>query len=234
MGSKLMRMLNLNVNGIRKRAKRIELAELLRKLKIGVCVLTETHLRKEECDRTHFKYYSIAAESCRKDAAHIGGGVMILVHHIYKSDKFEGCTINGDAIKHCSVKFYLSSDPATALLITGVYMPPRLPGNITMTDLGILSAGANNLRAAPKSPRIMAGDFNTTSWLERVEDWCQEEGIWHLNDPCVPTINTGSSIDKFLFKPGDYIPTTFLPHERVGLKEMAGRDVHTYVATMIP
>ena len=60
-------------------------------------------------------------------------------------------------------------------------------------------------------PHIIAGDFNTTSWYTLFMDWLQDDGINELVDPNKPTFALGSSIDKFLFIPGYYIPSTFSP-----------------------
>ena len=73
-----------------------------------------------------------------------------------------------------------------------------------------LSKELINPKTGNTYPHVMAGDFNTTSWMQTFNEWCQEDGIWHLNDPAISTINTGSSIAKFLFTPGNYIPSTFL------------------------
>ena len=79
----------INCNGIRKRNKRIQLAELLYKLHIGICVITETHLRKIEVDQLKFLHYVVISEYCRETEGRIGGGVIIIVHNLFKASRFE-------------------------------------------------------------------------------------------------------------------------------------------------
>ena len=43
-------MLSLNINGLRTEQKRTTLGKLLFDLQVGVCILSETHLRLEELD----------------------------------------------------------------------------------------------------------------------------------------------------------------------------------------
>ena len=57
---------------------------------------------------------------------------------------------------------------------------------------------------------LLIGDFNTTSWGDLYQEWVQEEGLWELVNPTQPTITTGGCIDKYLYVPGQHIPTTFL------------------------
>ena len=119
-GGKPLRILILNCDGIGKRAKRVELIELLRKLIIGVCVLTETHLRDSEVEQIGFKYSAITHIWCRKDVKRIGGGMMILAHHIFKACNFECIALDTIAIEHCAIRVYISRDPTATLLIAGV------------------------------------------------------------------------------------------------------------------
>ena len=75
-----MRVITVNCNGIRKKYKRLILEKLLFDLNIGICVLTETHLRKQELDQVKFTSYIVVSESCRVARNKIGGGVLIMVH----------------------------------------------------------------------------------------------------------------------------------------------------------
>ena len=57
----------------------------------------------------------------------------------------------------------------------------------------------------------MGGDFNTTSWMPLHEEWLQEAGVIVLIDPSTPTYSRGTAIDKYLFVPGTYLPSSLLP-----------------------
>ena len=44
-------------------------------------------------------------------------------------------------------------------------------------------------------------------------EWAQGSGAWQLAGPDIPTYALGATIDKFLFLPGYYIPSTLPPIE---------------------
>ena len=233
-GGKLLRTLNINCNGTRRKAKRVELAELLRNMKIGARVVARTHLGTEDIEHLNFKYYATAIEWCRKNAQEIGGGVLVLAHHIFKADRYDGIVLGPEAIGHCAIKLYKSEEPAAALLISGTYVPPKKTAKLTPEELGQLSTNIENLSANAPYPHIVVGDFNTTSWMQLFNEWCQTKGIWYLNDPCVSTIDTGSSIDEFLVIPGSYIPPTFLQGEGVCGQGGVGGVTDQFPAATIP
>ena len=79
-------------------------------------------------------------------AKRIGGGVLILAHHVEKTDEFVGAEI---------AQLYL--------LLTGVLLPPTLTGKITLTDPRKPSADAQSPPASAPLPHIVAGDFNATA-----------------------------------------------------------------------
>ena len=74
----------------------------------------------------------------------------------------------------------------------------------------------------------MGGDFNVSSWGLLYQEWMQTEGIIELVDPCVPTFTSGSALDKLLFVPGGYIPSTLLPTRGSAEQDkgMASEDHH--------
>ena len=71
-----MNVVSVNVNGVRAKKKRLLLAKFLEELKVGVCVLTETHLRKRDIGGLRIPVYHILGD-CRGRTpvgARIGGG----------------------------------------------------------------------------------------------------------------------------------------------------------------
>ena len=42
----LLRIMTVNCDGLRKRKKQLELGDILKTLRVGLCVATESHLRK--------------------------------------------------------------------------------------------------------------------------------------------------------------------------------------------
>ena len=120
--------MNVNCNDIREKAGRFQLAEMLRKLKVGVCVLTETHLRLEEAEHLHFKYFAVVTGRRRTNVKQIAGGAMILVHRNYKIDKFERRLLENKAVEHCFIRLYVSEDPLTTFLLSGAQASPETYG----------------------------------------------------------------------------------------------------------
>ena len=61
--------------------------------------------------------------------------------------------------------------------------------------------------------REIGGDFYRPSWLPANEDWVNSGGLWALTGPEVGTFASGNSLGRFLYQPGDDIPTAFLQEE---------------------
>ena len=78
-GGSMLRVPNLNCNGIRRREKRLQLGELRLTNRIGVAIITETHLRIEEVKRLHSSYHAVVNDSSRVTDGKIGGGVLPMV-----------------------------------------------------------------------------------------------------------------------------------------------------------
>ena len=212
----------------------MELPGLLVKLRIGVCVITETHLRYHDVSRINFGSYEIVAKYCREVEGRIGGGVMILVRKQFKADIAEIVKTELEGLELCSIKLYVSSSESMTMLFTGLYIPPRITPDLTAGNLESISRPQINSKTRDKYSHLLTGDLNTTSWSELYEEWTQEEGLWALNDPTVSTINKGSTVDKCLFIPGNYIPTTFLTLEEGGLLEISELKRETYPAVVLP
>ena len=73
-GGSLLRVMVINCNGIRQKHRRLRLAALMFTLRVGICIITETHLRKVEVDQLKFKNYSVVADYSRETVGRIGGG----------------------------------------------------------------------------------------------------------------------------------------------------------------
>ena len=55
----------INANGLRKRRKRLMLYKMLHDLNVGLCLITETHLRESELSRVRTPGYYRATEHCQ-------------------------------------------------------------------------------------------------------------------------------------------------------------------------
>ena len=61
----VINIMGVNANGIRTKRKRLMLHRLLRELRAGVAVITETHMRRRELGGLTFPDYYIGNEYCR-------------------------------------------------------------------------------------------------------------------------------------------------------------------------
>ena len=175
--------------------------------------MVESHLRKENLAGLNFAEYNPVAETCRNTMGRIGGGVLILVHRAVKADRFDLEVPKTEAIEICTIKLYPLYDAGSALLVSGVYCPPKLTSQI---DLGCLCEYSRMIvddATQVELSHIMTGDYNTTSWLDTFNEWCLEEGGWLLSNPSVPTRSTGTVIDRAILFPGHYIPSTFIQRD---------------------
>ena len=100
----------VNINGLRKKKKRALLGKLMFDLWAGVCVVTETHLRKPELDRVQIDHYHILADDCRPTpiGERIGGGVLILVHNTLAAVKEDEIIGLAPQAEHCAITLHLS------------------------------------------------------------------------------------------------------------------------------
>ena len=153
-------------NGIRSRRKRMQLAELLFKLHIGVRVVTETHLRKEEMKQLKFLHYVVVNDFSRVAAGKIGGGVLIMARNLSKASR---CTLQmteSRRLELCSIKLFPTTSPLSTILLTGIYIPPKVTKDIKLPLLLDLSRQIGNREGGITMSRVLAGDFNTTSGVE--------------------------------------------------------------------
>ena len=208
-----LNLVTLNINGLRTRRKKAMLGKLLKDLQIGVAIITETHLRTSELGRVNYKHYNVIADHCRDTpkGQHIGGGVLILVHQNFSAEELPQEKTLTPQIEYCACRVFPTADPITAIDIIGTYLPPKQTGDLTMTGLHKLIDEKDTQPEEKRAPCIIGGDLNTTSWGILYQEWIHTEGIIELVDPREPTYTSGSAIDKLLFLPGRYIPSTFLP-----------------------
>ena len=75
-----LRALTINCNGIRSKRRRLALGHLSTPKRIGVCVVTESHLRRKDFRRLVIPGFVAVASLCRKaDGKRIRGGAAILI-----------------------------------------------------------------------------------------------------------------------------------------------------------
>ena len=60
-----LRIVSINVRGLRVKEKRAALLALLVELKVGICVFTETHLKKRDVKQLYSPRCQVANQDCR-------------------------------------------------------------------------------------------------------------------------------------------------------------------------
>ena len=211
----VLNIIALNINGLRTKRKKDLLEKLLEDLRVGVGIISETHLRKSDLKTIKYRNYHVVADYCRKTPVgeQIRGGVLIIVHNNFTTDSLPKNKKVRPTIESCSCRLYPTKNPITAIDVVGVYITPNNSKKLTLDLLNKLYRGPQkgDAKAEDTPPILFGGDFNTTSWPLLYEEWLQSAGLIDLVDPEVPTYAAGTAIDKFLFAPGRYIPSTFLP-----------------------
>ena len=199
-----LNVIAVNANGIRTARKKRLLRKLLRDLQVGLGIITETHLREEDLEGLRFRGYYRPAEYCRETEAGRGirGGVLILAHNRFSTGKLPKLQGILPTMEHCSCVLFPTDSPVTAIRVSGVYMPPSRTKDLSLTELQTLSRAVENPAVGDAYPHLIAGDFNSTSWMALFTEWTQSEGLVELLHPELPTFAMGTSIDKFVFVPG--------------------------------
>ena len=151
------KILTINANGIRARRQRTFLEKALVDLRIGVCVVTQTHLRRKDVKKIRINDYVVLADSCRPTPVgdHIGSGVVILVHANFAPEEIPEIEGLPEHLEHCSIKFYPTANPKTVMRISGVYITPTGAEKLEIEDLTQLSF--------PKKMRTLRISCHTSS-----------------------------------------------------------------------
>ena len=209
----VINVVGVDANGIRTKRKRLMLHRLLRELKAGVGIITETHMRKTELGGFSFPEYYVRGDYCRPTPPgdRIGGGVLILVHRGISTEAVDSVGGVEPVIEHCVIRLFPTEDPQTEMRLTGIYVSPSNTRRLTMDLLEKVGATSKGRETGEDVPHLIVGDLNTTSWEQLFAEWVGKQGLQELVGPEVPTYALGSSIDKMLFMPGFYVPSSFLP-----------------------
>ena len=210
----VIRILTINVRGLREDQKVEELKQVLFDFQVGVGIITETHLSKKEADALNIPGFRVENSDARPDD--IYGGVCILVADSVVCTKLEDVPRPAQPVSACSVLLYPERRGDSCIRITGVYLPPPPTALITPEWVDPLTnpeAQSRDIRGDMIS-HLLVGDFNQHSWAggndEKYHEWVTGSGAWELSDPEVPTHRQGSALDKFLLLPGRDIPEAFL------------------------
>ena len=133
----------------------------------GVCIATETHLRKPELDMLQISNYHILADNCRTTpiGERIGGGVLILVHNTLsavKGDEIQGLE---PWVEHCAITLHLSHQESKSIRLSGIYIPPTGTPATKRKGLETILAADREKGTEEHPSHILAGDLNVTVWF---------------------------------------------------------------------
>ena len=99
--------MTINCNGLRSQRKKLALGSLLSLMKVGVCVVTESHLRPPKAKRLQIPGYKVVASFCRLAVGKkIGGGVLILVRTTLTAEVAYSQQSDREPIEACAVYLY--------------------------------------------------------------------------------------------------------------------------------
>ena len=237
--TKEIRIVTLNIRGLRDPHKVEALKQMLHDLDVGIGVITETHLSDREVDRLVIPGYKIKNRDCRPDAAQ--GGVIILVRTGIACIKLPKVRRPALPISACTILLYPTGEETHQIRITGVYFPPSTSQPTTQSWVSPLTDEDNQSYLPDGSVvnHLIVGDVNQNSWQggndHCYHEWMQEVGAWELSDPIRPTHEKGSALDKFILLPGGDIPDAFLqPHSDHLEGEIGGWGETFYPAVSFP
>ena len=169
----------INANGLRTKRKKTCLSKLLKDLKAGICVVTETHLRKRDLKYLKIDHFVLVADYRRPTpiGGHIYGGSVILVHENFTAEELPEVAGLPPHLEHCSAKSYPTADPRSAMRISGLYVSPTNTKRLVLSDLERISTPLHDAYTQDAMPHIIAGDLNTTGWPDLYEEWLQTAAL---------------------------------------------------------
>ena len=169
----VIRILSLNVNGLRQKRKVDALAAFIASLQEqpDVCILTETHLLEHETKNFVLDTYKKAHESCREPTAEQAcGGVLIMVKQHARYRKVNDMPTVALPLNGCSILVYLYAEDIPAIRITGLYLPPSAKPKVEDVAMLVNAGSAMTYRGGAVG-HLIGGDLNHPSWESEYEEW---------------------------------------------------------------
>ena len=170
---------------------------------MSVCVVTEAHLRARDLGILKIPGFVAVSSFCQKsEGKRVGGGVAILVAGTL--------TAANCPVETCSAVVYTGDGQLAAVRMTGVYVPPakiHLIEKGHLLDFTRLSGSpvrGGTVGAPCEGLRPVKGDFNPAIWMETFDEWGCVQELRHLDDPRMPTHNSGGVPDRIHLAPGEH------------------------------
>ena len=207
-----IRVMSLNVNGLRQERKVKALGTYLASLQPqpDICILVETHPFEHGTEGLVLEADKKAHASCRElEVEHACGGVLIMAKQHIRYRKMDEKPSASLPLNSCSILVYMYARDIPALRMTGIYLPPSAKPKVESVAM-LTDAASIATHIKETVGHLMGGDLNHPSWLTGYEEWLGDYGLIELTDPSLGTFASGNSLDEFLFLPGADIPASFL------------------------
>ena len=105
-------------------------------------------------------------------------------------------------MEHCSTTVYRKGDYGLPLNIVGAYRPPE--SKHPPYDMALTRMTKENKEKGITT--LIVGDLNVTSWKNHYQDWIEQNELWELSNPRVPTFKKGTTPDAMVMAVGGYLP----------------------------
>ena len=232
-------LVTLNIGGLRSPYRVESLKEMIHQLKVGIAVITETHMLDDEMDALQIPGYELVH---KYGVSKFMGGVMILAGPQVNCRKLTSPPLLPAPIDSCSCIVYPKRCEEQQMRLTGIYLPPSAEAIPSMLRTLTKSLDLSSEGGLRDLTHLIVGDLNPNTWKHRDKDlyheWISEEGLWELSHPELPTYKTGAVLDKFLLQPGNYIPGEWLsaatPTQDIGGPRIIDLDLEYYPAHTFP
>ena len=223
-------------NGLRKTEQRVALGRLIETYNVKVCVVTETNLKRRDLRLIDIAGFVVKTHYCRAVKSKVGGVLSNWTTtnlRLLTKRKIQHWAMGAET---CFIDLSPTKSKETSIRAVGVYIPGRVARKLTLETPAELPQRTTEMQEDDeRTSAILAGDFNPPEWSRSFDEWLQTYGIWELGKPSTPTYSTGSSLDKMLFTPCRYTPSTSMQTgwmEEMGLRESGGDEY--YPGTVYP
>ena len=220
-----IKILTLNLRGLRTKYKRESIKELACQLKFTVGIFTETHLLNSEDHGLEIPGYTVLH---REGISRHMGGVLILVDTNLACKKITDIQMPPKPIDVCSCIIYPLGREEYQIRVTAIYVPPSAKATPEMLATITGPEHQTQLGELGHASHLIVGDLNPNTWKSesnsKYYEWLAEAGLWELSDPMLPTFERKSAVDKFLLLPGADIPEEWMLEcaEQDGTEETPG------------
>ena len=184
-----LRISTINVWGPRAAGKREDLKISLYDYDVHICVVTGTHLLRDEVgDDLHAVGYKVP----HSGGHHANkGGVAILLRSRVSGRIISDIRKLGGGARACLCLIYPGHAENGVVRLAGIYIPPSADATPHMLA-GLGGPRAQTTASTGKvASHLLVGDFNPYTWKGKSDQlyrkWMGGSGLWEFSDPQIPT-----------------------------------------------